>query len=145
LAQGGVTGDGLYRKHGFQIAGLQSILHPPLKGKHGGVLKKHHRQCTHQTVVQRKIDLARLAGIVHLLEKRRQRLSHGPETQVFFDVRSRGAINRWKLARRFHPGTKHWAGLESDRKIDGGFESPFMHDALSTMQGCCPAPIGLPS
>ena len=64
------------------------ILHAPLKGEHGGVLKKHHRQCTHQAVVQREIDLTRLSSIVDLLEELRQSPSQRTETQMLFDMHS---------------------------------------------------------
>jgi hypothetical protein len=86
LAQDTVTGNFVDRKHGFQIGGLQSIVHPPLKGEHGGVLKKHHRQRTHHTVVQREIDFTRLSGIVDLMEELRESLSQRAETQMLFDM-----------------------------------------------------------
>ena len=86
LAQGTIAGDVFNRKHGFQITVLQAILHAPLKREHGRVLKKHHRQCTHQTIMQGIIDLAFLPGIIDLFEKRRKDFSHRAEAQMFFDV-----------------------------------------------------------
>jgi hypothetical protein len=85
LSQGAVAGDFLYRKHGFKIIVLEMILHPPLKGKYGRVLKKHHGQGTHQTVVQTIIDFACLSGVLDLFEKPRQGFSHSAEAQMFFD------------------------------------------------------------
>ena len=88
VAQDTVTGDFVNRKHSLQVAALHSILHPSLKRQQGGVLEKHHRQRAHEAVVQREIDLARLSGVVDLLEKLRDSLSKRVEAQMFFDMHS---------------------------------------------------------
>jgi hypothetical protein len=44
-------------------------LHAALKGKQRGVLKKHHRQNAHQTIVQAKVNLARLSVIIDLAQE----------------------------------------------------------------------------
>ena len=88
LAQNTVGGNFVNRKHGFQVARLHSILHPPLEGQQGGILKKHHCQRTHEAVVQREIDLTRLSRIVDLLEKLRESPSKCIEAQMFFDMHS---------------------------------------------------------
>ena len=86
LAQSTVAGDVFNRKHGFQITVLHAVVHAPLKRENGRVLKKHHRQGTHQTVVQRIVDLSLLPGIIDLFEKRRKGFSHRTEAQMFFDL-----------------------------------------------------------
>jgi hypothetical protein len=62
-------GDRLHGKQGFEVAALQWILQAPEKRKQRGVLKKHHRQRAHQTVVQPVADFAGLAVVFDLLEE----------------------------------------------------------------------------
>ena len=68
------------------------ILHAPLKGEHGGVLKKHHRQSAHETIVQGKIYLAQLPAIIDLGENLTDRFTHSAETQMLFNVHDNPCI-----------------------------------------------------
>jgi hypothetical protein len=62
-------GDRLDGKQGFEVAARQGILQPPQKGKQRGVLKKHHRQRAHQTIVQAVVDFAGLTAVFDVLEE----------------------------------------------------------------------------
>ena len=69
LTQCAITRDCIYPEHGFQIVALHLVLHATLKGEHGRILKKHHGQSAHQTVVQRIVDLTSLATVTDIFEK----------------------------------------------------------------------------
>jgi hypothetical protein len=65
---------------------MHALLHAPLKGKHRGVLKKHHRQSAHEAIVQGKVDLARLSAIIDPAKDLSDRFSQRAKAQMLFNV-----------------------------------------------------------
>jgi len=79
-----VFGYGLDTKDGFQVVGLDTVLHPLLKGKKRGVLEKHHGKSAHQAIMQNMVDFTALSVIIDLAEVLGERFSKSTEAEMFF-------------------------------------------------------------
>ena len=86
LTQWAVTGDCIYPEHGFQIVALHLVLHATLKGENGRILKKHHGQSAHKTVVQGIVDFTCLPTVIDIVEELWKSLSQRTEAQMFFGM-----------------------------------------------------------